>query len=80
MDFKAALQAEIEAKRRQFEKISNGTEKKSVKVADLEKQRQEEYSEKQRLLEEQRQVKFTLIINFFYYFFNFFLFLIEKIR
>lgn len=65
MDFKAALQAEIEAKRRQFEKISNGTEKKSVKVADLEKQRQEEYSEKQRLLEEQRQVKFTLIINFF---------------
>lgn len=58
MDFKAALQAEIEAKKRQLEKINNGTEKKSVKVADLEKQRQEEYLEKQRLLEEQRQVNY----------------------
>jgi hypothetical protein len=58
MDFKAALQAEIEAKKLQFEKLStNGTEKKkSVKVADLEKQRHEEYLEKQRILEEQRQV------------------------
>lgn len=60
MDFKAALQEEIEAKKRQLEKISNGTEKKSVKVADLEKQRQEEYLEKQRLIEEQRQVNHTL--------------------
>lgn len=60
MDFKAALQEEIEAKKRQLEKISNGTEKKSVKVADLEKQRQEEYLEKQRLLEEQRHVNHTL--------------------
>ena len=57
MDFKAALQAEIEAKKRQFEKVNNGTEKKSVKVADLEKQRQEEYLGKQKVLEEQRQVK-----------------------
>ena len=56
MDFKAAIQAEIEAKKRQLEKI-NGTEKKSVKVADLEKQRQEEYLEKQRILEDQRQVQ-----------------------
>lgn len=57
MDFKAALQAEIEAKKRQLEKFSNGTEKKSVKVVDLEKQRQEEYLEKQRALDEQRQVR-----------------------
>lgn len=64
MDFKAALQAEIEAKKRQLNKLatskdvgdSQGAQVKSVKVADLEKQKQEEYLEKQRQLEEQRQV------------------------
>lgn len=54
MDFKAALQAEIEAKKRKLEQL---TDKRSVKVADLEKQREEEYLEKQRAIEEQRQVK-----------------------
>lgn len=54
MDFKAALQAEIEAKKRKLEQL---TDKKSVKVADLEKQREAEYLEKQRAIEEQRQVK-----------------------
>lgn len=62
MDFKAALQAEIEAKKRQLSKVSGSetskttTKSNSVKVSDLEKQRQEEYLEKQRALEEQRQV------------------------
>ena len=67
MDFKEALQAEIEAKKKQLEKLSNGTEKKkSIKLADLEKQRQEEYFEKQRLLEEQRQVQnISLPFSFF---------------
>ena len=49
-DFKSTLQAEIEAKKRQF------SEKKSVKVSDLEKLREEEYFGKQRALDEQRQV------------------------
>lgn len=57
MDFKAALQAEIESKKRQLEKLNNETGKKSVKVSDLEKQREEEYFDKQRILEEQRKVK-----------------------
>lgn len=65
MDFKAALQAEIEAKKRQLNKLAaskdaadaQGSQVTSVKVADLEKQKQEEYLEKQRQLEEQRQVK-----------------------
>lgn len=60
MDFKAALQAEIEAKKRKLSKISSSessSSSKSVKVADLERQRQEEYLEKQRIIEEQRQVR-----------------------
>lgn len=64
MDFKAALQAEIEAKKRQFAKVSSSESSKninknwnSVKVSDLEKQRVEEYLEKQKALEEQRQVQ-----------------------
>lgn len=60
MDFKAALQAEIETKKRQFNKLSsenNSTSSKSVKVADVEKQKQEEYMEKQKTLDYQRQVK-----------------------
>lgn len=57
-DFKAALQAEIEAKKRKLNEISTSSKSvKSVKVADLERQRQEEYLEKQRALEEQRKVK-----------------------
>lgn len=57
-DFKAALQAEIEAKKRKLNEISTSSKSvKSVKVADLERKRQEEYLEKQRALEEQRKVK-----------------------
>ena len=79
MDFKAALQAEIEAKKRQFDKItatpnSNSADSganvkaKSVKVADLERQKQEEYLEKQRVLDEHRQVqgKVNIIVIFIY--------------
>ena len=63
MDFKAALQAEIEAKKLQLARLSNSdsissTDKiTSVKVSDLEKQRQEEYLEKQNSLNEHRKVK-----------------------
>ena len=65
MDFKAALQAEIEAKKRQLSRISSSesidehkiNKSKSVKVSDLERQRQEEYFEKQRIIDDQRQVK-----------------------
>lgn len=59
MDFKAALQAEIEDKKRQFSKLSSSSDKsgKSIKTADLEKQRQEEYLKKQMIIEEQRKVK-----------------------
>lgn len=72
MDFKAALQAEIEAKKRQINKLksSNGSSetndktKNSVKVADLEKQKQEEYMEKQRTLDDQRQVTNDLLSLF----------------
>lgn len=62
MDFKAALQAEIEAKKRQLSKAVNKSEefsetkRFSVKVSDLEKQKQEEYTAKQKALEQQRQV------------------------
>ncbi len=55
MDFKAALAAEIEAKKRLLEKAAG--DKKSVKVADLERQKQEEYFVKQRLIEAEREVK-----------------------
>ena len=54
MDFKAALQAEIEAKKRQLEKFSKTSS--SVKVSDLEKQKEAEYLEKQRALDAQREV------------------------
>lgn len=58
MDFKAALQAEIETKKRQLARLSNSEDKiTSVKVSDLEKQRQEEYLEKQNSLNEHRKVK-----------------------
>lgn len=57
MDFKAALQAEIEAKKKQLSRVKSGTGGSSVKVADLERERQEEYLEKQRILEESRQLK-----------------------
>lgn len=68
MDFKAALQAEIETKKRQLAKVSNSNSKSSadkitsVKVSDLEKQRQEEYLEKQNSLNEHRNVKKMIII------------------
>lgn len=58
MDFKAALQAEIETKKRQLARLSNSEDKiTSVKVSDLENQRQEEYLEKQNSLNEHRKVK-----------------------
>lgn len=70
MDFKAALQAEIEAKKRQLNKLSSSSNDleengnvgkvKSVKVADMERQKQEEYLEKQRALDEQRQVSYKM--------------------
>lgn len=71
MDFKAALQAEIEAKKRQINKLkslngsseTNDKTKNSVKVADLEKQKQEEYMEKQRALDDQRQVPNHLLLE-----------------
>lgn len=55
MDFKAALQAEIEAKKRQLDKFGkNGS---SVKVSEIERQKEEEYLAKQRELDSQREVK-----------------------
>ena len=56
MDFKATIAAEIEAKKRALEKVATG-EKKSVKVAELERQRQEEYLAKQKQIEEEREVR-----------------------
>lgn len=65
MDFKAALQAEIETKRLQLSKVSatnpnsklKSTDKiTSVKLSDIEKQRQKEYLGKQKFLDEQRKV------------------------
>ena len=83
MDFKAALQAEIEAKKRQLNKAAGGNADsnnsqtkegvKSVKVADLERHKHEEYLEKQKALDDQRQVFFIAVDNNF----NFYL---EKIR
>jgi hypothetical protein len=54
MDFKATIAAEIEAKKLAMQKA--GGDRKSVKVADLERQKQEEYFANQKLLEEEREV------------------------
>lgn len=54
-DFKAAIAAEIEAKKRALERAAG--DKKSVKVAELERQRQEEYLAKQKVIEAEREVR-----------------------